>query len=602
MSALLRKPSIALLLIALAGAVAYATSFGVPFQFDDDAYVVNNPVLRNFSSFLSPREIAGGESLSPTDMPTALRFAFMTRIFGYLTLAANFKLHGLNVAGYHIVNLLLHILTGWLLYLIARSTFSRTLPDNGGDDTTATAAALFTALLFICHPLQTHAVTYVTSRFVLLASCCSLLSLWAYIRSRTVRHASGAMITLSVAAAAAAMLSKEFTFTLPVLIALYEFTFLDGSLREKLRKLAPLALPMPIIPLLVFLKQGNVTALDGTMRTITAADVSQISRLDYLMTQFGVITLYLRLLILPVGQNIDHDIVVQHSPASPAVFVPLLVLLVLLALAGAAAWCWIRSRHSGSSPALKVITFGIAWFFIALSVESSILPLGELQAEYRAYLPSAGLLLAFGSLCILAVARFRINRTALTAAAGLLIITLTAATLLRNRVWQSEISLWSDASAKSPGKVRPLQNLGMYYARDGRLTEAEQTLKKAVAVEPRNFELHNNLGIVYRQAGDFDRAIAEYRTVLQLQPGDPMAHYNLGNIHLAQGRPAEAIEAYQSCLKGAPGYDEAYNNLGIALQRSGRRDEAVAAFRQAVTLNPENKNARNNLNRMLQAR
>jgi tetratricopeptide (TPR) repeat protein len=592
---LLNRKYYILALIALLGILIYSNTFNVPFQFDDDAYVVNNPSIRGFSTFLSPQEITTGNTISPTGIPPALRSAFMTRIMGYLSLAVNYRLHGLDVTGYHLVNLLLHILNAWLLYLILTHTFGRSpLPGRELNDETPSTLPLIAALLFLCHPIQTHAVTYVTSRFVLLAAFFSLLSLASYIRFRTAAPGPGrfAFMALAILSAAAAMMTKEFTFTLPFLIALYEFSFFAGSLREHLRKLVPLGLTLPIIPLLIFIQQGSITALDSTMRTITAADSSQISRIDYLLTQFRVIVLYLRLLIFPVGQNVDHDIPVQHSLATPEVLGSLILLLALLTWACHRYW---RSLRSGASPESRIIPFGVFWFFMALSVESSIIPLGELVAEYRLYLPSVGMIMACTALGGATAVRFSLNRTLFNTFATLLIITLCGATLLRNRVWQSEISLWQDAAKKSPAKVRPHQNLALYYGIKGRLDEARRELEKAIAIEPRNFELHNNLGIIYRQQGDLGRAIREYQFVLQLEPADAMARYNLGNVYLAQGRYDDALREYGECLRIIPEYDELHNNIGIVHMKTGRFEDALREFESALRSNPENMNARKNL-------
>jgi len=583
------------ILVAFVGLLIYSNTFTSPFQFDDEGNIVNNPAIRDFRSFLHPRGISSGYTVSPTGMPMPLRLIFMTRILGYFSLAINYHLHGLNVTGYHVVNLVIHILNAWLVYFILKQIFRRNsvrYPESG---TRATdAMALLGALLFLCHPVQTHAVTYITSRFVLLASFLSLLSLVAYMRFRlaTARARRFAFIAISIVSLVAAMLTKEFSFVMPFIIALYDFSFLLGTVREKLRALAPLALTLPFIPVLLFIQQGSIRALGSTMRTITAADVTRISRMDYLFTQFRVIVLYLRLLALPIGQNIDHDIPVDHSLASPAVLGSFLLLLGLLILAGYGYYCSIKN---GKYPRLRMLSFGIIWFFIALAVESSIIPLGELCAEYRVYLPFVGFVMAFTSLWAAAIRRFSLARKAFYAAALVLFIVLCAATVLRNRVWRSEIALWEDAARKSPAKLRPHQNLGTYYTMQGRLIEARDELQTAIRMDPHNYKLHNNLGIVYKQQGDPGAAIKEYLQTLELEPWDPMAHYNIGNIYLTQGNLPEAIREYKACLDIAADYDEAHNNLGIAYERSGQIELAILEFKRAIGLNPENTKARNNL-------
>ena len=560
-----KKNLLLLLIITLTGSVLYTSSLTVPFQFDDDIYVVTNPVVKNLDFFLSPHETATGNTLSP-----ALRSAFMTRYLGYLTLAINYNIHALDVTGYHIVNLLLHILNAWLVYLIAAHIFKNT----EHPDTAPAGMPLFVALLFLCHPVHTHAVTYITSRFVLLAAFFSLFSLCAYIRSRSARESRSATAwkVMAVLSAAAGMLSKEFTFTLPFIVALYEFSFFRGTLRERLRALWPYALVLPVIPLLVFLQQGSLSALDSTMRTITAADVSQISRFDYLLTQFRVIVLYLRLLLFPIGQNVDHHITVQHSLASPAVLGSLFVLLPLLASAGYVVW---RSRQTDKPSGLEIASFGILWFFILLSVESSIIPLGELSAEYRLYLPSIGIIIAFASLCQLALRRFALKGNIVRSACAALIILFCVATFLRNRVWQSDITLWQDAVFKSPAKARPYYNLGVALTHAGRLNEAISMFERTVAIKPEHPLAWNNLGAALSDSGRPGDAVNVLERAVTNDPNNPEIYFNLGRAFLLLGDSAPAITNFSRAIALKPAYVDAYINLAAVYNQAGRSAETV---------------------------
>jgi len=601
-----RNISCVVVLIAIVGTLAYSNTFAVPFQFDDDAYIVNNPIIRTFDYFSAPWKVTTLSRHSPTSLPPALRFAFLTRSLGYFSFAANYRLHGLNVVGYHIFNLLIHILSGMLVFLIFHAILKTDrFSSPGGEDPPwpREMIPIASSLLFVCHPIHTQAVTYLSQRFASLATFFYLLSLLLYIRSRSElpgRKRRG-MYVAALVSAVAAMLTKEFTFTLPFMITLYEVTFCKGNLRERIRLLAPFAVTLLIIPTLVFLQQANVNSLDSTMRAITAADVSKISRTDYLLTQFRVVVLYIRLLFFPVNQNVDHDVHVPHSVFEVPVF---LSLLSLLALFSAGVLLHFGAGRRREYPELRLVSFGILWFFITLSVESSVIPLGELVAEYRMYLPSVGLIVAVVSLAFCAARRFLNNRVSgsavLYGVCIAIVIVLSAATYHRNSVWGSEISLWEDAARKSPQKIRPHQNLGTYYFMRGRLQDARRELSAALALDPNESEIHNNLGLVYKKQGEYDRAIQEFTTVLKLDPEDSMAHYNLGNLFLAQGNIPEAIREYRISLDRIPDYDEAHNNLGIAYEKNGQSLEAIREFREAVRLNPENKNARANMSKVLE--
>ncbi len=598
---LIYKNHIVLSLLALIGLLAYSNSFTVPFQFDDDAYIVNNPTIRTFHFFCHPTEVDTLSESSPTSLPVALRYAFKTRILGYASLALNYKVHGLNVVGYHVVNLMIHIISAMLVYLIVRATFTTDFFRASGHRNNVWPhdfIAATSALLFVSHPIQTQAVTYLSQRFTSLATCLYLLSLLFYITARTSSPGfrRSTLYTAALLSAVAAMLTKEFTFTLPFVIALYEAFFFKASARDRFKVLAPFIITLAIIPILVFSKQGTMNALDSTMRTITAADVTNIPRSDYLFTQLRVIMLYLRLLFFPINQNVDHDIRVYHSPFDLPVLASLIALLALFSLG---IYLYRASARNREYPELKLASFGIIWFFLTLSVESSIIPLGELVAEYRLYLPSVGMILAVISLLFYAsrkYSRVRVFSPAfLTVLISVAVVTLATATFLRNTVWSSETSLWEDAARKSPARVRPHQNLGTYYGMQGRLEDAKRELILALALEPMNFELHNNLGMVYKKLGAFDDAIDEYTTVLKLAPGDAMARYNLGNVYLAQGRMNEAVREYEVAVVSIPDYDEVHNNLGIAYCGNGQIDAAISEFNRALQLNPQNMSARNNL-------
>ncbi|MCK9419664.1 MAG: tetratricopeptide repeat protein [Nitrospirae bacterium] len=593
---LFRKTHIIPALIFLVGFLAYANTFTVPFQFDDDAYIVNNPIIRTFHYFFAPSEVTGLTERTPTAVPPALRYAFMTRMLGYFTFAVNYHLHGLDVIGYHAVNLAIHLLNGMFVFLILRTTLKRVRFTDAAAERIKHEDffAGSIALLFVSHPIQTQAVTYISQRFASLAAFFYLLSFLLYLRSclssagrwRTAAY-GGALVS-----AVAAMLTKEFTITLPLMLALYDITFLPGSMRDRIRRLAPFAATLAIIPALVFIQQGTLHDLDSTMRTITAADSSNIPRGHYLLTQFRVVALYLRLLFIPLGQNIDHDVPVYTSLFAPAVLFSFLLLLLLIA---AALWLYVVSKRKPGHPELMLAAFGILWFFITLSVESSIIPLGELAAEYRLYLPSIGISMAVVSLGHYAAKMFSLRPSFLYGACALVVIALSTASSLRNTVWASETALWEDAARKSPARVRPHQNLGTYYGTQGRLEDAKRELLAALALAPADFELHNNLGVIYKRMGLFDEAEREYTIVLKLSPGDVMARYNLGNVYLAQGKVPEAIREYELTVKLIPDYDEAHNNLGIAYQKSGQFDAAIREFNRALQLNPQNEHVRRNL-------
>ncbi|MDP2167408.1 MAG: hypothetical protein Q8J64_03645, partial [Thermodesulfovibrionales bacterium] len=384
----LNKTPFHLALIALLGLLAYSNTFDVPFQWDDKyTFIEGNPIIKDLGYFLEPSKAEGLE----------LYDTLKTRYVGYLTFALNYKLHGLDVRGYHIVNIAIHIINSLLVYFLVVLTFRTPFLSNPlflnnppsppfakGGLSEGNLIALFSALLFVSHPVQTEAVTYIFQRLASLCAFFYMLSLLLYIKSRlTEKKTKYAFYAMSLFSAVLAAKTKENAFTLPLVIALYEFFFFKGSINRRMLGLVPLLLTMLIIPL-------SLTGIDKPAGEIISGigpiteGYQDILRWDYLFTQFRVIPTYIRLLFLPINQNIDYDYPVYNS------FFDLEVLLsffFLLSIFGSALYLFYRSKFK---PDLRLISFGIFWFFITLSVESSIIPIPMVINEYRLYLPSFG--------------------------------------------------------------------------------------------------------------------------------------------------------------------------------------------------------------------
>jgi len=312
---------------------------------------------------------------------------------------------------------------------------------------------------------------------------------------------------------------------------------------------------------------------------------------------------YLGLLLVPVGQNLDYDYPVYRSFLEPRVALSALLLLALGALA-LAAWGgplgrWTRRTFD---PASRLVAFGLVWFFVALSVESSVIPIADVIFEHRVYLPSVGFFVAAASLGALAAHRLAPARAATaTLAAGTLVsVLLGAATLARNEVWSTELALWTDVVAKSPQKSRSRDNLGLALAHRRREAEAIVQFREAVRLDPMNVRAanaHNNLGSVYRKKGWTDQAIEEYQRAIRLKPDFGYAHYNLANAYDDLGLTDQAIDHFQFALRLKPLRPEVHNNLGIAYVKKGWIDKAIEQFEAAVRMDPEAPAFRDNLAR-----
>ena len=412
------------------------------------------------------------------------------------------------------------------------------------------------------------------------------------------------------------MKTKENAFTLPLVAVLYEMFFFQGPLKKRLLRLIPLLLTLFIIPLTLMGTHNTAGQTMGQINDPGAPGVEMISAEDYFFTQFRVIVTYIRLLFLPVNQNLDYDYPIYHSFLDPGV---LLSFLFLASIVFFGLYLFYRSRSKAD---LRLVSFGIFWFFITLSVESSVVPIPMIIDEYRVYLPSVGALMAIIPGAFLLVEKLRIKKLRVLLAPSLvvLLIVFSAAAYGRNALWADSISLWEDTAKKSPRKARVHVDLGLAYKAKGMLDEAIEQFgialslkpdypkarlgmgdayeskgladkaieqyRMALKLKPDMAEAYNSLGHAYRSKGLTDRAIGEYRAALSLRPDLAETRYNLGNAYRSQGLFDKAIEEYLLALSLKPDMAEAHNNLGISYKSIGRFDKAVEQYRLAIGLRP----------------
>jgi Flp pilus assembly protein TadD len=324
-----------------------------------------------------------------------------------------------------------------------------------------------------------------------------------------------------------------------------------------------------------------------------AQETEVIPRGVYLITQFRVIVTYLRLLILPVGQNLDYDYPRYSSLFEPGVLLSFLLLLSVFAFA---VYLFIRWRKTDNVYAL-LASFGILWFFITLSVESSIIPIRDVMFEHRMYLPGVGAVVAFVAGVFYFLEYRKVKNPVVIVFLLLLVaaVPLGAAAYNRNSVWKDEITLWEDIVRKSPEKARVHNNLGTAYSKKGLIDKALQEFKNALRLDPDFARAHYNLGTAHAKQGRTEEAIGEFMVAVRLHPYLKEAHYNLGVAYAKKDMMDEAIVEYKLALGIKPDYIEALNNLGAAYYNQGRMDEAIGLYKKVTTLSPRTKQAHYNL-------
>jgi tetratricopeptide (TPR) repeat protein len=559
-------------LILILCLAAYSNTFHVPFQFDDPRSISEVPFVRDIHQFPNPLT--------------------QQRAVGFFTFALNYWLHGTDVVGYHIVNLVIHIMNAFLIYAFIVLSFQSPVLQGSSLKKHAKHIALFSALLFAGHPIQTQAVTYIAQRFASLATLFFLLSLVAYVRSRIPaianpsNHRSMIWYGVSLLSAVLAMKTKEIAFTLPVVVALYEFLFFEGSIKKRIFLLLPLLLTMTIIPLSLLSTAKPFGDMLGDISEVTKLQTTA-SRWEYLITEFTVIVTYLRLLFIPVHQNLDYDYPLFESFFTPEVVFSFLLLALIF---GTGVYLVYRDRRSPGAG--RLVAFGIFWFFITLSVESSIIPIADVIFEHRLYLPSVGFFLACTSAIFWGVDRLRGRwakmEQAVMIALAATVVVFAGLTYARNIVWQSEESLWKDVIRNSPMKARGYNGLGLAYFNRGLYDRAIEAFASAISLHPAYGVAYNNIGNAYFRNGLYDRAIEAQTKAIALEPDNAIFRDNRGLSFSAIGAYDRAIDDFTKAIALDPSYAKSYHNLGFVYHSKGLYRQAIEEYTRAIALDPGN--------------
>jgi tetratricopeptide (TPR) repeat protein len=547
-------------LIVLAALAAYANSFRGPFVFDDLESIPGNPTLRSLTQAWRPPTDQGGISVAGRPILN-------------VSLALNWAISGEKVWSYHAFNLAVHLLAGLTLFSLIRRTFALPrLQDKFGE--AAAPLALAITLLWLLHPLQTEAVTYIIQRAESLMGLFFLLTLFGFVRALDSPRPGG-WRTFSVLACLLGVATKEIAALAPLLVILYDRTFVSGSFREAWRRhrwqhVSLLATWLPLLGLL-----GSTGGNRGG--TFNFADKS--IWVGHALTQFEAVTRYIWLTFWPHPQVFDYGEI-----APPALSQAVLWAVPVMMLAGATAvalWRWPMAGFLG------------AWVFAILAPTSALPATLQIIVEHRMYLPLAAIMaLVVAGAYLLAGRRIIVVLLVLAVAEGGL-------TIRRNEVYRTDVALWKDTVAKRPDNARAHYNLGIILSNlPGQLDEAAAEYQAALRVNPNVPEVHYNLGLVWsRMPGRLTDAAAEYQAALRLRPDYADAHNNLGNAWMSMpGRLNDAIAQFQEALRLKPDYAEAHSNLGNAwTAQPDRLNDAIAHLQEALRLKPGLAEAHNNL-------
>lgn len=597
-------------LLALCLFAAYHHTFQVPYLLDDADSIEKNPSIRSFATALFPPKnsgiTAGGRPLLN------------------LSLAVNYRLGGTEVIGYHVGNLLIHFAAALCLFGVVRRTLK--LPALVGRfGTQAMQIAWFTSALWALHPMQTESVTYIIQRAESLVGLCYLLTLYAFIRS--MEKPSRLWPALTFLACVLGMAAKEVMASAPIVLFLYDRTFVSGTFRESWRRHRWLHVSLASTWLLLL---ALVISSGGRGSTVGFASTSW---LEYALTQGPGITTYLMHSLVPVNLVFDYGAIIEKRPmviiGGLTVVISLLVVTVVL----------LKKRPAAG--------FLGACFFLILAPTSSIIPVAtQTLAEHRMYLPLA----AVAGTIVLFVGRCGARYS--WGILSVLVIATGFAAIERNKVYQTNLAVWEDTVRNVPDNTRALNNLGTVYMGLARYDDAIRCFREAIDLCPGFADPHGNLGATLMRKGlnrltdgkaselqlerseffslkaegqrdealirealgcmskaveleptrallrclygnalldDNQLAVSlpQFEQAVALAPDEAAYHYDYANVLAKMEHNEEAVKQYVITLRLAPDEVGALTNYGALLRRMKRFPESIEQLRKAVKLKPE---------------
>lgn len=603
----------AFVLLVLLILVPYAKTFKSSWHLDDYPNIIENQRIHlkepNIGSLFNSFFMKKGDTEK------------LSRPIPRLTFALNWYFSGTNVTGYHILNIAIHIITAFLLYLSIINLFKTPNLRGKYKKRREHFVALLTAVMWAVHPIQIQAVTYIVQRMTLLAALFYLLSIYFYIKARIADSPSNQNLFIigCVLSFILAMGSKENTVVLPLALLLVEVVFFQDLSSSRERKKFILIALVTILGILIL---GILFYLsDNPLSFLKGYKIRSFSLPERLMTEPRILIFYLSQIFYPVANrfSIEHDFRISTSLLEPWPTIPAIIVVFVLIAIGVSQ---IRKR--------PILSFGILFFFLNHLIESTVIPL-ELIFEHRNYLPTFFLFYSVSLGLIHGIDHYRgknrIIHHIIVSFIASLIIGLCSGTYIRNMDWVTEKSLWEDAMKKAPGRARPAYNLArQYYFKTGRFDQALFFYERAFqlkASKPKYSQALclNGMASIYYLRHEYDEVIKLCKKALEIYPGFQLVRLNLiralikmedldealtnvdvlivkqennaallnlkGFILIKQGKLAEALFFLDRAHGLAPRNKRVLLNLGVSLSLAGEYSNANKFLQQALQMFPD---------------
>ncbi len=595
-----KTKTLVFLALFFCGFAIYWNSLQAGFHLDDNIYILESPYFKKLSNI-------------------KLLFRKFMRPVSVSSLALNYHFNGTDTTGYHIVNITIHILSAFFVFLFVRFTLNlESLKDKYGEH--SFSLSLLTAFMFLTHPIQTESVTYIVQRMTAMSGMFYFLSMYLYVKGRisTSGTRSKVYYFLAVLSFILGMGSKQNVAMVPVFILIYEIFFFQNFNFRKLRKILIIAAVVIVVFFLVY--PPLLTGENYWAQLNEIYSEKGFTLKERVLTQPRVVARYISLMIFPHPSrlNLDYKYRLSKSlfnPLTTGFSILFIAVIILLSLY--------------TAKRIPLISFCVLWFFGNMSIESSIIPL-EIIFEHRTYIPSVGFF------CLIAVLMFKLSqkmkdlnplpvRKTLIGLGLIICVLYSSGTVRRNMDYIDDITLQADIILKTDCNERAWCNLGKAFQdaspekykkyknnidshpelkqiiqnrldtslKGSKLDIALNCYKKAVSCNPDYVEALHNIGHIYKERRNYGKAKKYLLKAIRKDKDFPDPYLTLGIIRARRGNLRSAEKNFRKVIELQPYNAMAHKNLGVVYYQRGRYDKCIKHYEKALSLNPNVKGAGN---------
>lgn len=562
-------------LLSLITFLAYVASLNYPFQFDDIANISRKFAIR----FDNPFSRWWGSS----------------RWVGEWLNTINYKIGGFEPFYYRLFNVIVHIMTGLIIFYLVLSLCSLIKKQQFFYENRL-YLAFSTAALFLLHPVQTQTVSYVIqARLEGLAAFFILLTIFLFVRASMAKNFDAKAVLYSLFALSAFLSygTKEIVVVLPILLLLVDWFFLSqqewNTFKKHLLVHAAIIMALGIITAMhlgerLMRDVVSLSASSGNNRgnIITERPFDIITPYRFFISEFRVILHYITIFLWPFNISVEYDWKLAPGPFTASVVFPFILLVMLIAYLMNSL---VSKKHFSFS-------FGLTWFLIAIAPRSTIIPSPELACDYKTYLASFGMMFMLATLLVSFIVAIKKSwqplpdmlkpNYAQVLAMSVFIVPLALLSHQRNLVWETSIGFWEDNVKKAPNKARVHNNLGVAYSEKGEFAKSIKCYEEAIRLDKVYSDPLSNIAVAYSMTGETDKAIEALKSAIHICPNYPEAYNNLGTLLLQKKDYERAEQVLLNAVQLRPHYGKAYYNLARMYEEKQDAEKAWEYLKKAT--------------------